>query len=250
MRQVVTVMGMLATVEVGDPRASARELEDVFAGLIAADAQFSPFKQDSELSQFNRGEIGPEEFSLEMREVLEFCERTRQQTNGYFDIRHSSNRMDLCGLVKGWAINRAAQQISRMGFGDYYVEISGDIQCHGRNCGGAPWRVGIRNPFAFDQIVKIVHLSDRGIATSGNYIQKSHIYNPHALSDPLDQVVSLTVIAPDILEADRFATAAYAMGRAGLEFVESMPGLEGYEIDATGMARMTSGFPQYLIPTV
>jgi thiamine biosynthesis lipoprotein len=136
-----------------------------------------------------------------------------------------------------------------MGFINFYVEISGDIQCHGHSSHGKPWRVGIRSPFAMRQIVKIVQLSDRGIATSGNYIQKRHIYNPHAPGDPLDEVVSLTVIGPDILEADRFATAAFAMGRAGLEFIESMPDLEGYEIDAGGMARMTSGLAQYLAPS-
>jgi thiamine biosynthesis lipoprotein len=246
MRQAGIVMGMIAKVEVDDPRVSVCDIENVFAGLIAADAQFSPFKQDSELSQFNRGEIRPERLSIEMRDVLELCERTRRQSSGYFDIRCNSSEIDLCGIVKGWAIARAAQQMSRMGFDNFYVEIAGDIQCRGRNSLGKPWRVGIRNPFAVHQIVKIVQLSDRGVATSGNYIQKRHIYNPHAPNDPLDEIVSLTVIGPDILDADRFATAAFAMGRAGLEFIESMPGLEGYEIDAGGMARMTSGLPQYL----
>ena len=242
-------MGMLAKVEVDEPRVGACDLENIFAGLIGADAQFSPFKQDSELSQFNRGEIGPERLSAEMRDVLELCDRTRRQSGGYFDVRRTSREIDLCGIVKGWAIARAAQHMSRMGFVNFYVEIAGDIQCHGHNSHGKPWRVGIRNPFAVHQIVKIVQLSDRGIATSGNYIQKRHIYNPHVPGDPLDEIVSLTVIGPDILEADRFATAAFAMGRAGLEFIETIPGLEGYEIDASGIARMTSGLPQYLAPS-
>ena len=249
MRQVATVMGMLAKVEVDDARASIRDLENVFAGLVAADDRFSPFKQDSELSQFNRAEISLDQLSAEMREVLDICERTRRQSGGYFDIRRTAGKIDLCGIVKAWAISRAAQELSRTGYVNFYIEIAGDIQCHGHNSDGNPWRVGIRNPFALDQIVKIVNLSNRGIATSGNYLQKRHVYNPHAPDDPLDEIVSLTVIAPDILEADRFATAAFAMGRAGIEFIESMPGLEGYEIDASGTARLTSGLPHYLAPT-
>jgi thiamine biosynthesis lipoprotein len=54
------------------------------------------------------------------------------------------------------------------------------------------------------------------------------------------------VIGPDVLEADIYATAGFAMGRKGIHFIERMPGLEAYEIDALGMARMTSGLKAYL----
>jgi thiamine biosynthesis lipoprotein len=57
--------------------------------------------------------------------------------------------------------------------------------------------------------------------------------------------VSITVIGPDVLEADRFATAAFAMGKGGIAFIENLPGFEGYAIDAQGIATMTSGFGAY-----
>jgi thiamine biosynthesis lipoprotein len=85
-----------------------------------------------------------------------------------------------------------------------------------------------------------------GVATSGSYLRGTHIYNPHATDAGTGNIVSLTVIGPDILEADRFATAAFAMGEAGIEFLERLHGLEGYQIDAHGMARMTSGLGNYL----
>ena len=50
------------------------------------------------------------------------------------------------------------------------------------------------------------------------------------------------MIAADIYDADRFATAAFAMGRDGINFIEATPGLEGYAIDRNGIATMTSGF--------
>ena len=56
----------------------------------------------------------------------------------------------------------------------------------------------------------------------------------------------LTVIGPDVLEADRYATAAFAMGRQGVHFIEKTLGLEAYEIDSFGTARMTSGLKKYL----
>ncbi len=57
----------------------------------------------------------------------------------------------------------------------------------------------------------------------------------------------MTVIGPDVYEADRFATAAFAMGRMGVAFVEGLDGFEGYMIDAQGIATYTSGFERYVL---
>ena len=67
-------------------------------------------------------------------------------------------------------------------------------------------------------------------------------------SAPIPDVVSLTVIGPDVLEADRFATAAFAMGKEGIVFIEEMPRLEGYLVDSSGRAVLTSGFADCCAP--
>jgi thiamine biosynthesis lipoprotein len=59
-------------------------------------------------------------------------------------------------------------------------------------------------------------------------------------------VLSLTVIGPNIYEADRFATAAFAMGEEGIRFIERLEGFEGYMIDRRGQATFTSGFTRYI----
>jgi len=128
------------------------------------------------------------------------------------------------------------------------VEAGGDIQCAGRNAKGEPWRIGIRNPFNNQEIVKVLQPGDAGVATSGSYARGAHVYDPVQPEHRLDDVVSLTVIARDIYDADRFATAAFAMGRDGIHFLEATPGLEGYAIDAAGIATMTSGFKELLAP--
>ncbi len=239
-------MGMRANIVVQDAAARACDLDLAFAGLLAADCRFSPFKPDSEVSRFNRGEIAADALTTEMRDVLALGERTRRESHGYFNMTLTDGRTDPCGIVKGWAVARAAQQLEAMGYSDFYVEVAGDIQCRGGNRLGSPWRVGVRNPFATHEIVKVICPGNAGIATSGSYAQGQHIYNPHAPEDRLDEILSLTVIGPDAQEADRFATAAFAMGRAGLDFIESLQGFEGYEIDVGGMARMTSGLHRYL----
>jgi thiamine biosynthesis lipoprotein len=86
-----------------------------------------------------------------------------------------------------------------------------------------------------------------GIATSGTYIRGRHIYDPFAAEgQSIDEIVSLTVLGPNVYEADRFATAAFAMGPAGIHFIERESGLEGYMIGKNGIATMTSGFAEYV----
>ncbi|MGH6828618.1 MAG: FAD:protein FMN transferase, partial [Rhizomicrobium sp.] len=245
MRETRIIMGMPVTLSVADAHAAQHDLDVVFDEFTAVDNQFSVYKQNSEISRINRGEIAAEAYSSRMREVIELCEKTRSETGGYFDIARPDGTLDPSGVVKGWAILGAARMLATRGFENYFVEAGGDIQACGKSEEGVDWRVGIRNPFEPDQIVKILIPREKGVATSGNYVRGNHIYNPHSGQYVSDDIVSLTVIGPDILEADRYATAAFAMGREGIFFIERSAGLEGYEINATGIARMTTGLARY-----
>ena len=60
------------------------------------------------------------------------------------------------------------------------------------------------------------------------------------------EIASISVIGPNVYEADRFATAAFAMGEKGIEFIEGLKGFEGYMIKNNQIAVMTSGFKKYL----
>lgn len=237
-------MGMPITIAIADATAAEAAIEDTFAYFRAVDKRYSTYKPDSEISQINRG-LPRSKWSAEMRDVLKRCEQTKQQTNGYFDIEHKG-KLDPSGLVKGWAINNAAQRLHERHIEDFYIEAGGDIQVHGLDETGEPWRIGIRNPFTIDEIVKVVTASSEGIATSGTYIRGQHIYDPHTPDKPIHTVKSLTVIGPNIYDADRFATAAFAMGEDGISFIESLPGYEGYMINNRKIATFTSGFERYV----
>jgi thiamine biosynthesis lipoprotein len=94
-------------------------------------------------------------------------------------------------------------------------------------------------------------VTEEGIATSGTYERGDHIYNPQGRQIPKlvrndSEVVSVTVIAKNIYDADRFATAAFAMGRNGIYFLEAKKGLEAYMIDKQGIATSTNGFSKYV----
>jgi len=144
--------------------------------------------------------------------------------------------------VKGWAILNAARILERAGVKNYFVDAGGDIQSAGANASNEPWIIGVRNPFEAATVIKRIAPGGRGVATSGTSARGQHIYDPKRPGRTIDEVVSITVIGPDILEADRFATAAFAMGKAGLAFIDRIAGCEGYMVGADGRAAWTRGF--------
>jgi thiamine biosynthesis lipoprotein len=238
-------MGMPITVEIVDPGATEADLECVFAYFDSVDCRFSTYKPDSEISRINRRELEVEAASADMKTVLALAEQTRDETNGYFQIARPG-MIDPSGLVKGWAIQNAAELLHENGFRNYIVDAGGDVQVAGKNAWGKEWRVGIRNPFDLKEIVKVLALTDRGVATSGTYVRGQHIYDPYNVDEPITGILSLTVVGPNVYDADRFATAAFAMGRDGILFIEGLEGFEGYMIDEDHRATYTSGFERYV----
>lgn len=245
MHETRLLMGMPITVAIDDPSALPDDLEGVYAAFAAVDERFSTYKATSEISRINRGELSIDQASEEMQTILALCEATKYETHGYFDIQHGG-QLDPSGIVKGWAILRAAEILRARGRRHFYIDAGGDIQVAGLKA-GRPWRVGIRNPFKRQEHVKVLALSDRGVATTGTAVRGQHIYDPFRPGQSIDDIVSLTIIGPNVYEADRFATAAFAMGRQGIWFVESLPGFEGYQIDAQARATSTSGFERYIV---
>ena len=245
MKDTRIIMGMHITVEIVGKRVTSKIFEEIFSYFIAVDKQFSTYKADSEIMRINRREISKANYSLEMREIFSLAEKTRRETYGYFNIKKPNGTLDPSGIVKGWAIQNATKILLKKGYRNFYIDAGGDVQSNGLNAKGGEWSIGIRNPFKIQEIIKVLHVKEKGIATSGSYIRGQHIYNPHVPEKELLDVVSMTVIGSDILEADRFATAAFAMGKEGINFIEQLPGFEGYAIDSTGMATFTSNFELY-----
>ena len=238
-------MGMPVTVCICDEGAGEEDVAAVVSLLEDVNQRFSPYLETSEVSQLNAGAIGRHEVSAEFETILCLCEQTKAETDGYFDVmRHGW--IDPSGLVKGWAIARASALLTARGWRNYFVDAGGDVQTSGVNGDHQPWRVGVRNPFQRDELVKVLAISGLGVATSGTAIRGRHIYNPMWTGFLESDVVSLTVVGPTIYEADRMATAAFAMGREGISFIAARPELEGYAITVDGMAISTEGFNHHV----
>jgi thiamine biosynthesis lipoprotein len=249
MRQWRVVMGMPVTIEIAGSEADPAHFERLYSYFEHVEEVFSPFRSTSETSRINSGLLRPEDSSDEMKTVIRLAERTRKETKGYFDVNRDGV-FNPVGIVKGWAVYQASEMLRQAGAWDFCIEAGGDIQLSGLNESGDYWAVGIRNPFVRDEIVKSLRLSDMGIATSGTYVRGQHIYDPLAVEQArVGEIASVTVLGPNVYEADRFATAAFAMGPKGIGFLERERGLEGYMIDSNGIATMTSGFADYVVET-
>ena len=230
---------MPVTVHVIDDQADRKALDAVFDDFTLLDRTFSPYLAGSAVSRINRAELQPEDAGQLVDQAVNLCRLYEHATNGYFSA-WIDGRFDPSGLVKGWAIDRACSILDGYGYRDYFVDAGGDVQTRGLSAERSPWRVGIRHPVERGKVARVIQASGLAVATSGTYEKGEHILDPHT-GKPVDDWLSFTVIGPDILQADVYATACFAMGAAGLDFISRVSGYEAYAIDRRLRATFTEG---------
>ena len=219
-------------------------LDRVRQWLHWVDATFSPYRDDSDVSRFGRGSIPLAECAPELAEVLAACADVSARSGGYFTTR-PGGRFDPSGYVKGLAIERAAAMLTAAGSAGHSVNGGGDIQCVGDRGAGQPWRVGIADPLRPGSLALVVTGQDFAVATSGIAERGAHIVNPHT-GLPAAGLASLTVVGARLAATDAYATAAFAMGPAARDWVESLDGYEAFAVTPGGQVWQTSGFRAYL----
>ena len=114
------------------------------------------------------------------------------------------------------------------------MNAGGDIAISGPRADGSPWQIGVTNPFDRREELETLFVKACGVATSGkdrrrwtrNGILQHHIIDP-ATSQPAEtDLLTVTVIAPDVMQAEAAAKAAFILGsRVGLEWIDVRPGL-------------------------
>jgi FAD:protein FMN transferase len=228
-------MGFPISLVVEDEDATAAAAEPAFDWLRAVDARFSPFRADSEVSRLDRGELAPHELSAELTEVLDLCEEYRVATGGAFDVRLPGRGLDPCAMVKGWAVQRAAELLTDRGAKKLCLNAGGDVAAT-----GGPWRVGVRHPERADRLCTVLEITDGAVATSARYERGDHILDGRT-GRPATGLLSLTVVAPSLTEADATATAAFAMGAEGVAWAAGRAGCEVFAVDAEQRVFRTAG---------
>jgi len=219
-RQVVHVMGMPVSLALRGRHATTAAGERAWLEAVATlrdvDRVFSTYRADSHVSRLDRGEIGLAECPPELAEVLAIGELARVQSGGAFDVRRpdATGRLalDPSGVVKGWAVERAARSLLRLE----------DVADPHRD----PWLVGIEDPHDPTRVVARVPVREGAVATSGAVHRGTHIVDART-GTTATGVAQVTVVGPDLTWADVDATAAYALGAGALAWLSSRPGRTG-----------------------
>jgi thiamine biosynthesis lipoprotein len=241
-RRVEQIMGMPIVVDVRDDGVEDAALDHVFAWFRWVDATFSTYKEDSEISRLSRGEISLGDTCGEVRWVLARCEELHDETRGFFDVR-ATGKLDPCGLVKGWSVDRAAELLRHAGVRNFAVSAAGDMCLSGRAVPELTWQVGIQHPLEQLKVAAVVEANELAVATSGAYARGDHIVDPYSGRAPVG-VLSVTVVGPELATADAYATAAYAMGPDfGPPWTARLRGYEAMTILENGTVLSTGNFP-------
>jgi len=247
-RHAEHVMGTVVSFDVparaGEPSDPAGQIGGPLGQAVRwlhwVDATFSPYRDDSDVSRFGRGELPLTDCAPELAEVLEACAAISARSGGYFTTTPGGT-FDPSGYVKGWAIERAAAMFTAAGSAEHSVNGGGDVQF----VGGRLWRAGIADPLRPGHLALVVTGRDFAVATSGVAERGPHIIDPYTGQPPVG-LASITVVGARLAETDAYATAAFAMGSAARDWVESLDGYEGFAITAAGATWQTSGFGAYL----
>ncbi|WP_030418131.1 MULTISPECIES: FAD:protein FMN transferase [unclassified Streptomyces] len=233
----------------GDPGAVRAALDEAVAGLRRADEVFSTYRDDSEVSRLARGELTVAGCAPEVAEVLELAAEAERVSEGWFGT-FLRGRLDPTGIVKGWAVERAARRIAAAGAHGVNLNGGGDVQLLGTPGTPRPWRVGVADPLrpgGLAAVVSAAGAAELAVATSGSAERGAHVVDPRTGLPAVTDLVSVTVVAPRLTWADCWATAAFAMGsRKGLAWLESLPQVEALLVTAGGEIHCTRGLAAWL----
>lgn len=155
-------------------------------------------------------------------------------------------QLDFSAIAKGYGVDLVGELLRSKGITDFFVEIGGEVLTGGENrTSGQPWRIGIIDPVKDPsemEFLMMVHLSDKALATSGNYYnyrevdgrKVSHTIDPTSGYPVQCDILSASVFAADCVTADGWATAFMVMGiDAAKKIVESHPELEAIFVYST-----------------
>ena len=178
------VMGLPVSVTLRGERARSDRAEQVvqavYADLRTVDRVFSTYRPASEISLLRAGALPYELASPQVREVLALCEHARTLTGGHFDadLPQPSGRrlLDPSGLVKGWAVERAARGLDGLDGLDWLVNAGGDVL--GRASHGPAWQVAVEDPRDRARVLCVLPLQAGAVATSGAAARGRHILDP------------------------------------------------------------------------
>jgi thiamine biosynthesis lipoprotein len=152
---------------------------------------------------------------------IDMCSWRRRRGAGCY-LADPDIHLDLGGIAKGYAVDRAVDALRAWGITDAMVNVGGDLYALGSAPGGDPWRVGIQDPADASAIIGMLDVRDRAVATSGDYeqffryrgVRYHHLMDPATAAPRQSPAHSVTIEAASCMDADAAATAVFGMSDA------------------------------------
>ncbi len=250
-RYVDQVMGLPVSLALrgrhADDGAGRAAWDEAMAVLREADRVFSTYRTDSWVSRLGRDEVALADCPPEVAEVLELGTRAERDSGGAFSVvrqrpgaPHGDLVLDPTGVVKGWAVDRAALALRGLDDTDFCLSAGGDLVCRTLDPDVPAWRIGIEDPHRPTRVLAVVPVRDGGVATSGTAHRGAHLVDARTGLPPVG-VASVTVVAPSLTWADIDATAAYARGADAARWLGRRPARTGLVVWADGTTSVVGG---------
>lgn len=149
--------------------------------------------------------------------------------------KHASLRLDLCGIAKGYAVDRMTAVLKQLDVQHALVALDGELRALGNQAGGEPWAVAVESPEIGRRAVHgVLELQDMAVATSGDYrrfvelgnVRLSHTMDTSRAAPVRNDLASVTVLARTCMQADAWATALLVAGAERGQLLAQRMGLE------------------------
>ena len=226
-------MGIPVSIDVRaevDARWAQDAVRTAFAVLRSADERFSPFRADSELRRYERGEAAA---SADLLEIFALAAHASTASGGAFSIHAPDGSLDTNGVVKGWAAQRAAEVLLARGIRAFSLNAGGDVVTRGEPEPGRPWHTGVRDPADPRAIIAVVAQRDGAVATSGTYERGVHVWDGRT-GRPALSLVAATVVANTLTTADVLATCVLALGPDGVPWAMAQGARDAFAVTREG----------------
>lgn len=227
-----------------------------FARLAEVERVFSVHRDDSVVQQLRTAGGDPRLGPPVVREVAELCARAAGWTEGWFEAVDDQGRFEPTGLVKGWAVERAARTVlDHLVAGDtgtdqapgegpgwqVLVDAGGDVAVLSQFAHAPEWMIGVEDPFARERTIARIPVRHGGVATSGAAARGLHVWNPKDRTARRSAWGSVTIVGPSLTWADVAATAVFAAGPAAVPWIRRQPGMVALLVDTAGTATTVTG---------
>ena len=188
-----------------------------------------------ELYGRNFEEYGKSPTETQIQETLDLVNYEDIQVNDEtIFFKKEGMRVTTDGIAKGYIIDKAIQVLKQEGIDNALVDIGGDIRTMGKSDKGGHWKIALQNPRDDGEFISIINISDKAIATSGDYEQyftkdKSvhHILNPKT-GHSATESISVTIVAEHSIDADALATTVFVLGpQNGMKLINDLENVEG-----------------------